>query len=150
MTAFLVMIFITYLSLSFILSFVLFILRDPKYYNVPQDEVSNQVGKIGAVAEIVVIFFQPLLGLAFDTIGRKIPIIIGMFMIGVSILLIPMGRNLYPEFLLFRISLSIGTVIGLNAPLLPDYVQPNYIGRANTIMEVVITAAYIFSSTGLM
>lgn len=43
----------------------------------------------------------------------------------------------------------MGTVIGLNLPLLPDYVQKGSLGLANAYNEVVITIAFILASTGL-
>lgn len=150
MIAFYIMIFISFMSLNFILSFVTFILSDPEYYNLPSEGLGAEMGKIGSIAELCMLVAQPLTGLAFDTVGRKVPVFLGMLMVGLSFLLIPLGRNLYPQFLLLRTLLSFGTIVGLNAPLLPDYVQGPFIGRAYAINQLVISSAFIFSSTGLM
>ena len=49
--------FITFTILNFILGFVTFILRDPKYYNLSKDDLADNLGKIASYAEIVVLFF---------------------------------------------------------------------------------------------
>ena len=51
---------------------------------------------------------------------------------------------------MYRIMLSLGTIVGLNVPLLPDYVRKDNIGRAQGILQVNISVAFIFSSSGLI
>ena len=46
--------------------------------------------------------------------------------------------------------LSLGTIVGLNVPLLPDYVRKDKIGYTQGILQVKISAAFIFSSSGLI
>ena len=46
--------------------------------------------------------------------------------------------------------ISCGTLTGLNAPLLPDYVEKESLGRAVGQVEVVINMAFIFASTGML
>ena len=122
--------FITFTTLNFILSFVSFILRDPEYYNVPEDDVAIEMGLIAGYAEMVMVFFQFLLGIIFDVVGRRVPLVLGIALIAVGICCIPLAHDLYPWFLIFRIMLSAGSVVGLNVPLLPDYVDKEYVGRA--------------------
>ena len=85
---------------------------------------------IAGYAEIVMVFFQFLLGLIFDVVGRRIPLVLGIALIAVGIGCIPLAHDLYPWFLIFRIMLSTGAVVGLNVPLIPDYVEKEYVGRA--------------------
>lgn len=44
----------------------------------------------------------------------------------------------------------MGTVVGMNIPLLPDYVEQEHIGKANAIIQIVISSAFIFSTSGLL
>ena len=89
-----------------------------------------------------------LAGPILDTLGRKIPLIVGYLVAGVSVLLIPLFKSIYPAFLILRTLISMGTVIGMNVPLLPDYVKKESLGLANGYNEVVISLAFIFASSG--
>lgn len=51
----------------------------------------------------------------------------GMCFIGM-----PYLENVYPSFLILRIIVSLGLLPGLNSPLLPDYVQKESLGLANS------------------
>lgn len=147
--AYAVLQFVTFVCLQFIISFVIFILKDKNYYDVNKDELGSDLGKIGMWAEVVTLVFYFFLGPIFDTFGRKVPIVLGFLLVALSIALIPMCRSLFPAFLILRTCISLGTVIGMNVPLLPDYVQKESMGLANGYIEVVICSAFIFASTGL-
>ena len=95
---------------------------------------------------VEIIFMGPL----YDTFGRKIPIVLGFLATGASIIVIPLCSTMFPAFLILRCVLSLGTSIGLNCPLLPDYVSNKSMGLANGIGQVVISFAFIFSSSGLL
>ncbi len=88
------------------------------------------MGKIGGYAEIVAIIEDFFLGVIFDTFGRKYPLFIGMLASGLATGAIPMFTSLYPSYCILRIIISSGTIITMNVPLLPDYVQKDNIGRA--------------------
>jgi len=45
--------FVSFLNIHFSRSFMVFILKDPKYYNVPEKDVSVQFGKANSIAELV-------------------------------------------------------------------------------------------------
>lgn len=108
------------------------------------------MGQIGAYAEGVGIVEDFFLGIVFDTFGRKYPVCFGLFIAGLGIGFIPAFTSLYPGFVLMRILVTFGTIIGLNLPLLPDYVQTEYMGRANAYIEVIICVAIIVSTTGIL
>ena len=105
---------------------------------------------VQSISEFVTLIFQIVLGVLFDLYGRKIPLVTGMALIALSIGAIPLGKELYPWFLICRIMLGIGSAVGLNVPLLPDYVEKEYLGRAQGITQILVSCAFIFSSTGLM
>ena len=108
------------------------------------------MGKIASIAEACVIVEDFFLGPIFDAFGRKVPMIIGFLVLAAAIGAIPLFKSLYPAYCILRCLISLGMVIGMNVPLLPDYVHKNSLGLANGYLELVTTAAYIFSSTGLL
>ena len=73
-----------------ILSFVVFILEDPNYYNVSADELAKELGTINSIAEACVIVQDLYMGLIQDKFGRKIPIVFGLILLGVAIGIIPL------------------------------------------------------------
>ena len=131
------------------MSFVIFILKDPNYYNIKEKELPQKLGTIGTYTEVINIILECFLGVIFDTFGRKLPIIIGFFLAALSIGGIPLFKSLFPSYLILRSLISVGICIAGNAPLMPDYVQKESMGLANGYNEVVITCAFIFASSGL-
>jgi len=87
------------------------------------------------------------MGIIQDKFGRKIPIVFGVLLLGISIGLIPMFSELVPAYLILRICISLGLIIILNLPLLPDYVRPDKMGLANGYMQIVICLARIVAQT---
>ena len=132
------------------MTFTTFILTDPKYYAIDEDEIGGKLGTISAYVEIVVIVEGLFMGPLFDTLGRKIPLVLGFLLTGAAVFMIPLFTSLYPAFFLIRVMISCGTLTGLNAPLLPDYVQKECLGRAIGHVEVIINLSFIFASTGLL
>ena len=108
-----------------------FILADPKYYGV-KTNLGKKMGDVASYAEIWVIFQSLFTGVILDTFGRKVPVIIGFLISGAAIGAIPFFSTLYPAYCILRTLISAGTVIGLNIPLLPDYVQLESMGLANS------------------
>ena len=135
--------------MSFVLSFVTFILKNPYYYNIPDDEIAQNYGMISSIIEIIGIFQNCIMGLIFDTLGRKWPLITGLITQSLATSVIPLFSSLFPSFFIIRLLISSSLIITTGVPLLPDYVQTEYIGRANAIIEVIICFAFIFSSSGL-
>lgn len=120
--SFYLMCFALYLNIQFIISFIIFILKSKEYYNVPPDNIGEITGTIGAYAEICIIGLDLVLGMIFDTFGRKLPTAFGFLILGTSIILMPFFTSIYPSFLILRILASIGILPGMNTPLLPDYI----------------------------
>ena len=151
MVALLLVQFVCFTCISFVLSFVTFILKNEHYYNLKdKSKLAEHLGSIAAYAEAVVLVEELFLGIVFDTLGRKIPLFIGILVQAIVTAAIPLGTTLYPTFCILRILISVSTVVSLNVPLLPDYVQKEYIGLAGAYIEVVVCLAFIFSSSGLM
>jgi hypothetical protein len=73
-----------------------------------------------------------------------------MLMVTLGFGMIPFGQKVYPWFLICNILISVGIHFGMVAPLLVDYVVKEHQGKAMGVSQIVIAAAYIFSSTGLL
>ena len=58
------------------------------------------------------------------------PLVTAYIVVGISFIMIPVFKNLYPEFLILRALIGFGTMVGMNMPLTPDYVQRNSMGLA--------------------
>ena len=150
LVSFYLMTFVVFICLSFILSFVTYILTDENYYAVPIDEIGSKLGQISCIAEIFVIFESLFMGPIFDKFGRKVPLVISFIVTGLAIGAIPLFKTLYPGYFILRVLISLGTTIGLNAPLLPDYVDKNSVGVAFGQVEVLITISYFLTQFGLL
>ena len=79
-------------------------------------------GDCGFYAELFVVAFDMVLGVIFDTVGRKVPTVIGLIVTGIAIMLTPFFKEVYPGFLIMRILMSLGIIPAVNTPLLPDYI----------------------------
>jgi hypothetical protein len=84
-----IMIFTMLLVVQFIIVILVFILEDPHYYNLPKDQVGTVAGNCGFIAEIFVIGLDMVLGIIFDTLGRKTPTVFGFIMAGTCIIATP-------------------------------------------------------------
>jgi len=78
------------IALMIAIGYMSFILRDPKYYNLAQDKVVPEMSQMSVYAEFIMILEDLLLGPLIDLTGRKVPIILGQFMTGASLIIIPM------------------------------------------------------------
>lgn len=112
--------------------------------------MATKLGNIDTIAEGVVIIEDFFLGPIFDTFGRRYPVVLGFIVVGVAVGLIPMFTSLFPAYLILRCMISCGLVVSINAPLLPDYIAPKFLGRANAIIQMVICLAYLLASTGTL
>ena len=135
--------------LQLVLSYISFILTDPNYYGVKSDDIGTVEGNVAYQGEAFVIITSLITGPILDTVGRKIPVILGYLVTGTAIFSIPFFNSIYPSFFILRTLICMGTVIGLNLPLLPDYVHKGSLGLANAYNEVVISISFILASTGL-
>ncbi|CDW90729.1 major facilitator superfamily mfs_1 [Stylonychia lemnae] len=83
--SFFVIQFESYLIINFMNTFISFLLKSEKYYNVPQNQLGDVLGNLGLYQEITLIVVDFLVGLMIDILGRKIPILIGFLSNGWSV-----------------------------------------------------------------
>lgn len=96
----------------FLITFVIFLLESPDYYNIPKNQVGSISGAIGTYAEICIIGLDLVLGIIFDTVGRKLPTAIGFAILSICIIIMPFCKTIYPAFLLLKIFASLGLLPG--------------------------------------
>jgi hypothetical protein len=70
-------------------TFLIFIVKDPNYYNVKKEGARSTLGNLTFTAELFIIPSHLLFGLLMDSAGRRYPTSIGLVLAGVSIALIP-------------------------------------------------------------
>ena len=92
------------------MSFLSFILRDPRYYNVKTADVRKVTGNVSKYAEFGNILIGCAMGPIFDIFGRKKILISLQVMTGVSFLLFPMFNEVYPWFLILKTAANVGVV----------------------------------------
>ena len=88
--------------LTFMNTFLSFIIKSKDYYNEPNDEAATTIGNMAFYAEISVIIFTLFLGSIMDFYGRKFPIIIGFLVSGISMILIPFCSSVFPFLYILR------------------------------------------------
>ena len=101
---------------------------------------------ISAYSEGVAMLFEAVSGQIIDT---KLAIILATTMMGVSLVLVPFFIQLYPGFFLVYVIMSIGSIICLNNPLLPDYVHKGSFGLAQSYNQIIDILAMVVSTSGL-
>lgn len=129
--------FTTQMLVQFLISFLIQILQHPHYFAVPPSKVATVAGNAGFWGGIAVVAFDMVLGVIFDSIGRKTPTVIGFWVAGVSAIVMPFLSSVYPGFLVTRIMLSLGVIPGVNVPLLPDYIKEESQGLANAYVRTI-------------
>jgi MFS family permease len=79
----------TALVATFMNTFLIFIVKDPDYYDVKKEDAGSTLGNLTFTAELFIIPSHLLFGLLMDAVGRKYPTSLGLVLAGVSIALIP-------------------------------------------------------------
>ena len=70
------------------------------------------------------------IGVVYDVIGRKIPVLIFIVLMGFSIIIMPFFTDIYPGYVIVRAFVQISAVVVATVPFAPDYVQSESIGLA--------------------
>lgn len=131
-------------------TFLSFIVKDSRYYNIPKENLAYLLGTLTFIAELFLIPSHLLLGSLMDSVGRKWPTAIGLFISGFCMMMIPLGRSIYPTLCILRVLIALGILCSQNSPLLADYIQKPSQGLANSYSNIVITFSIILSTTGMI
>ena len=122
-------------------------LRDKKYYDINKDDLGTVLSETGFIAEMFCIGVDIILGPIFDLVGRKLPVVIGLFICGFSFIGFPMFTQIYPWYCLLKVLSNLGVLVGLNAPFLPDYISSGSVGLASAYAVIMQTLAGIVASS---
>jgi MFS family permease len=90
-----------YLLSNFILTFFSYLIKS-SLYNVPASQAGGLVGAMGFYAQLVCLFFDFALGTIMDICGRKMPIIIGLYVASIALMGMPFVYYTYPWLLILR------------------------------------------------
>ena len=95
----------TALGFTFMNTFLIYIVKDPLYYNVKNKDAGTTMGNLTFIAEIFILPSHFLFGVLMDTVGRKYPTSIGLVIAGVSIALMPQEHaDVFPTLYILRYS----------------------------------------------
>lgn len=117
------------ISVMFSITFVVYLNQAQTMVLLDLLEIKNNVGNItGSLAmydEFMSLLFVFLSGFISDRIGRRLTYVFGFCVVGISFLVYPFSRNVYPDLLIARLLFSIGssTCTGLISAGLNDVVE---------------------------
>lgn len=73
-----------------------------------RERVGDAVGTLGFADELVALVACPVWGILSDRIGVRTVAVAGYVIVGISLAVLVMSTNVYPELLLARMAFSIG------------------------------------------
>ena len=129
MLSFYIIFLTTFLNIHFCRSFVSYILRDEKYYNVDAKEIPDTFGRANSIAELACIIQSTYIGVIVDAFGRKTPIVVGQIVAGLSFFAMPLFSST-TAFVILRVLMNMGRSITMNIPLIADYCEKDSAGLA--------------------
>ena len=141
LVAFLVLYMVTYICSTLPDSFMTFILRDKNYYNVPKHVLAKDLGIITTYTMITQCGMLVILGPIFDTLGRKVASLLGLFVSALTMAAVPMFREIFPWFAILMCIMYAGWIIAAFAPFAPDYIQKGSLGLVNGMLEFMVCMA---------
>ena len=90
------------LAISFMNTFLSYLVKSTEYYKVPKAEAGETIGNLTFYAELAIIPSHLLLGTIMDSFGRRVPTCIGLLVTGISIACMPYGHEIYPDLCVMR------------------------------------------------
>eukprot|EP00826_Nyctotherus_ovalis_P051490 TRINITY_DN6438_c0_g1_i4.p1 TRINITY_DN6438_c0_g1~~TRINITY_DN6438_c0_g1_i4.p1 ORF type:complete len:371 (-),score=53.43 TRINITY_DN6438_c0_g1_i4:314-1426(-) len=135
---------------SYYLDIILvFLLRHPDYYNLPDSEVIKTTGNLIFYRSIVRLIVDPLTGSIHDVVPRKAFLIVSIILIVPIYILMPICRNVYPDLLLLMLVTGILLSNLYTTPIVGDLVAKNSLGFAMALTNLCIDlsrviAVYVF------
>lgn len=79
------------------------LLRDPNYFNVPEERIGRTTNDMIFYTQVVSVFYLAIVGYLYDLLGRKVTIISNLLLASISVALIPYtSPSIYPWLFLVR------------------------------------------------
>ena len=102
------------------------------------------------IRQVFLLIEDLAMGVIFDTIGRRIPLAIGIGLAGLCMALIPLFHNIYPSFFLCNVLAFAGAFVGMNVPLALDYVEKSSLGLANLFLVILGLLGNVAGAAGML
>lgn len=146
---FLVNTFFTICFLVFFNALQAFLLTE--VYVVDINRLGSVTGTLALADEIFSIAALYLWGVASDFVGRRVVVVAGYCLVTLSFIVIPFGREPFPDLLLIRLVYAAGAAslsCSITA-LVADYTQQKDVGKASGLIGLVsglaaLVSAYIY------
>lgn len=129
--------FSTFYAMFTAVLFLVLLITSPRYFNVQKEESGQSVSAIILATEVVNIAVFLVVGLLYDTIGRRPLLVTGEILTAVFILCLPYSGSVLPGLLLSRCGIAISTSVILGSPLLVDYIHDKSKGITMAVMGLV-------------
>lgn len=100
-----------------------YLLQDADYFDIPFERVGTTVGRILLISSLSSLFFTPIIGYAYDIIGRFWFLIPSLFLLIIQMALLPYSAPRLWNLTLFRAIMGCLMRIVFINPLVIDYVK---------------------------
>ncbi|CDW71223.1 major facilitator superfamily mfs_1 [Stylonychia lemnae] len=122
------------ISVFFFTIQVIFLLRDPLYYNIPQENIGIVSSDIIFYSMFTQLIAVITFGYIYDIYGRRKSITLNVLGVGFVLIMMPIGApNVYPITYIVRAIFTIVTVGSTQHPLINDYVKNDSRGKASAL-----------------
>ena len=92
-------------------------------YNIAQSDAGKVAGKLGFYGSFINLILESSLGILIDVIGRKMLIVFGLILSGVSMIMMTEFSSVYPSLLIIYFCYTGGSVPAYTAPIMNDYID---------------------------
>ena len=112
-----------------------YLLQDPEFFNIPYEEVGTHIGKASFTVALISTLAVPLLGQAYDEIGRRKVILFCGFLLLILLNFFPVSvPHMWLLILIWSMMSILWRTLFIN-PLICDYVKSESRGTANTLFR---------------
>ena len=126
------------------------LIQDKEYYDIPQDHLGDIYGSFGTYVECFALISELTSGYLQDIFGRKVIVVVSLFLQSITSAILPFGGSLYPGLFLIRIVQATSVAWCLTTPLLPDYVTDQSKGKAGGYYQLAANLGSLLFSFGLL
>ncbi len=132
--------------LTFFNAQVMFLLTDPKMFNVPLDKIGYVSGLLASVAAPFSIFAALVAGYVFEICGRRKTILVCLLIAACTLGITPWtAPKLVPWLFVVKCAQQFFVNIPICNPLCADYMQHDAIGRGTSINGLGLIVGEVLS-----
>ncbi|CDW85142.1 major facilitator superfamily mfs_1 [Stylonychia lemnae] len=125
---------------------IVFILRDPEYFNVPKENIGTVTNSLTFYATFFQIALVIIIGYIYDIFGRKITLLASLIGGAIVLFLLPYtAPNVWPGLYLLRAIYAVFATVGVCSPLINDYVVKESRGKANAFQNSGVIIGELFN-----